>query len=99
MSSDAEAAAALDSFQTYKDEINKFSLSLPSTFEKKDKAGATALFLDPERKSTQVGVTVNPVRIASLSAFGSLEDVGDKLLNAERAKVGPGRFARRAVMM
>jgi len=36
-----------------------------------------------------VGVVVNPVRIASLKDFGSLEFVADKLLAAETRKVGP----------
>jgi hypothetical protein len=73
---------------TYTDAKQKFSLCVPSAFEQKEKMGATSLFEDPERRSTQVGVTVNPVRISSLEKFGSLQDVGDKLLGAERAKVG-----------
>lgn len=71
---------------TYTDAKQKFSLCVPSAFEQKEKMGATSLFEDPERRSTQVGVTVNPVRISSLDKFGSLQDVGDKLLGAERAK-------------
>ena len=51
------------------------------------KAGADILFLDPERKSTTVGVTVSPVRIASLEQFGDVPAVGKRLLDAERAKV------------
>ena len=51
------------------------------------KAGADILFLDPERKSTTVGVTVSPVRIASLEQFGDVTTVGKRLLDAERAKV------------
>ena len=45
------------------------------------------LFVDPERKSTTVGVTVSPVRIASLAQFGDVAAVGQRLLGAERAKV------------
>lgn len=82
---DAEEVEDLRAFQDTK---NGFSLSLPASFEMKEKAGATALFEDPDRRSTSVGVTVNPVRVPSLSAFGSLEDVGAKLLGAEKAKVG-----------
>lgn len=55
----------------------------------KEKAGATALFEDPERKSTNVGVVVNPVRITSLKDFGTLEFVAGKLLAAETRKVRP----------
>jgi hypothetical protein len=51
------------------------------------KAGADVLFVDPERKSTTVGVTVSPVRIASLAQFGDVAAVGQRLLGAERAKV------------
>ncbi len=51
------------------------------------KAGADVLFVDPERKSTTVGVTVSPIRIASLAQFGDVAAVGKRLLGAERAKV------------
>jgi len=44
------------------------------------------LFEDPARRSTSVGVTVNPVRVRQIQDFGSLQQVGDKLLEAERAK-------------
>jgi hypothetical protein len=71
----------------YEDAKNGFSLSVPSSFELQGKAGATALFVDPERKSTQIGVTVNPVRVPDLASFGTLDDVGEKLLGAEKAKV------------
>lgn len=52
-----------------------------------DKAGATLLFEDPATKSNTVGVVVNPVRIASLTDFGTAEDVAAKLIRAERNKV------------
>ena len=45
------------------------------------------LFVDPDRKSTTVGVTVSPVRIASLQQFGDVAAVGKRLLDTERAKV------------
>lgn len=47
-----------------------------------DKAGADSLFRDPSKKSTNVGVTVYPVRIASLDQFGDLQAVGERLLGA-----------------
>lgn len=37
-------------------------------------------------------MTVNPVRVADISGFGTLEAVGEKLLEAERKKVG-GSYA------
>lgn len=45
------------------------------------------LFEDPERRSTSVGVTVSPVRIASIEQFGDLATVGQRLLEAEGKKV------------
>ena len=38
------------------------------------------------KKSNSLGVTILPVTVPSLAAFGSLEDVGSKILSAERAK-------------
>lgn len=52
-----------------------------------DKSGANVLFEDPRSKGNNIGVVVNPVRIASLKDFGSLDDVANKLLQAERKKV------------
>jgi hypothetical protein len=50
-------------------------------------AGADVLFEDPARRSTSVGVTVSPVRVASIEQFGDLQAVGKRLLDAERKKV------------
>jgi hypothetical protein len=52
-----------------------------------EKAGATLLFEDPASRGNTIGVVVNPVRIASLKDFGSLDEVADKLIAAERRKV------------
>ncbi len=52
-----------------------------------EKAGATLLFEDPATRGNTIGVVVNPVRIASLKDFGSLDEVADKLIAAERRKV------------
>lgn len=53
-----------------------------------DKAGATVLFEEPNRGSNNVGVVVSPVRLASLGEFGSPQFVADKLIQAEKRKVG-----------
>jgi hypothetical protein len=45
------------------------------------------LFVDPDRGTTNLGVTVAPVRVTSLADFGSLEDVSTRLLDAERKKL------------
>ena len=58
----------------------------PAAWEKTEKAGATALFEDPLRRSTTLGVVVLPVRIASLQQFGTLQQVSEKLLATEREK-------------
>ncbi len=49
------------------------------------------LFEDPRRRSTNVGVTVSPVRIAALEQFGDVDAVAERLLGAERAKASAGR--------
>lgn len=71
---------------TYTNPKQGYSLQRPAHFEQVEKAGADALFRDSNQKSTTVGVTVSPVRIASLEDFGSLETVGERLLGAEKAK-------------
>lgn len=45
------------------------------------------LFVDPQRKSSMLGVTVSPIRVDSLDAFGDLDAVAGRLLQAEKAKV------------
>lgn len=42
--------------------------------------------INAHNSSTSVGVTVSPVRVASLDAFGSLEAVGARLLETEAKK-------------
>jgi hypothetical protein len=51
------------------------------------KAGADVLFEDVQRKSSKLGVTVSPIRVDSLEAFGDLDNVAARLLAAEKAKV------------
>lgn len=63
-----------------------YSLSYPAGWERVDKPGADLLLRDPARKTTTTGVTVLPVRINSLPEFGDLPAVGERLLQAERAK-------------
>jgi len=54
---------------------------------KVDKAGATALFQQEGKGSNNIGVVVNPVRLNSLTEFGTPQFVADKLLQAEKKKV------------
>lgn len=54
---------------------------------KVEKAGANALFEEPNNGSNNIGVVVSPVRIKSLEDFGTPQFVADKLINAEKRKV------------
>ena len=54
-----------------------------------DKAGADALFKDPKLKSTDLGVTVTPIRIKKLEQLGDVKAAGERLLDAERKKAFP----------
>jgi len=70
----------------YADARQAYALAPPAGWELKKKAGADALWEDPARRSSSLGVTVAPVRVASLASFGPLAAVGERLLGAERAK-------------
>jgi len=65
-----------------------FALERPAGWERVEKAGATLLFRDPGYKGNTLGVTVNPVKLQKLSDFGSVEDVGERLLGVEKQKDG-----------
>lgn len=56
-------------------------------FLKVEKAGATALFEEENKKANNVGVVVNPVRLTSLKDFGTPQFVAEKLIQAEKRKV------------
>ncbi|XP_020965745.1 psbP domain-containing protein 2, chloroplastic-like isoform X1 [Arachis ipaensis] len=71
----------------YTDSKEGFTLLIPSSWTKVDKAGETALFQDASMGSNNIGVVVNPVRLANLGDFRSPEFVADKHLQAERCKV------------
>ena len=64
-----------------------YRIDRPSTWEQTSKAGADVLFTDPAKKSTTVGVTVTPIKIAGLEQFGSVSTVREKLINTEKQKV------------
>ena len=68
------------------DRANLFQLEYPKYWEQVSKAGATLLLRDPTEKYTQIGVTVSPVKISSLAEFGTVHDIGVRLLKAEAAK-------------
>ncbi|XP_073057469.1 psbP domain-containing protein 2, chloroplastic isoform X3 [Primulina eburnea] len=83
-------ASPLLELDRYTDSKDGFTLLVPSSWIKVDKAGATVLFEDSNDKTNNVGVVVSPTRISSLGEFGTPEFVADKLIQAERRK---GRFA------
>ncbi|KAK7316934.1 hypothetical protein RJT34_00758 [Clitoria ternatea] len=72
--------------QRYTDSKEGFTLLRPPSWTKVDKAGATVLFQEENMGSNNIGVVVNPVRLANLGEFGSPQFVADKLLQAERRK-------------
>ena len=86
----APAAFAVESpqpdFAVFADAKNLFRLEYPVGWQEVNKAGATLLLRDPTQKYSQIGVTVSPVKIASLAEFGSVRDIGEKLTQAEAAK-------------
>ncbi|GLC40552.1 hypothetical protein PLESTB_000046000 [Pleodorina starrii] len=87
----APAAAAADGapaveLTPYSNAKQRYTLMVPASWDAKGKAGADVLFEDPSRRSTSVGVTVNPVKVPTIRQFGGLQEVGDKLLEAERRK-------------
>ncbi|XP_052188565.1 psbP domain-containing protein 2, chloroplastic [Diospyros lotus] len=72
--------------QRYTDLKEGFTLLLPPSWIKVDKAGATLLFEEPNKAANNIGVVVNPVRLTKLEEFGSPEFVADKLIQAEKRK-------------
>ncbi|GBF90784.1 psbP domain-containing protein, chloroplastic-like [Raphidocelis subcapitata] len=79
-------AVAAEALVPYVNAAQHYSLAVPEGWERKGKAGADVLFEDPEKRSTSVGVTVSPVRVESIEQFGSLEAVGQRLLDTEAKK-------------
>ncbi|CAG9460546.1 unnamed protein product [Pedinophyceae sp. YPF-701] len=80
----AARRCAAEPFQSSKG----YTIEVPEGWEIKDKAGADILLVNPSRSSTTVGVTVSPVRINTLKSFGTTDEVGERLIAAERAKDG-----------
>lgn len=86
---DAEAvggSAAVLELERYTDQDQGFTLLKPASWPKVEKAGATALFQQEGKGSNNIGVVVNPVRLSSLTDFGTPQFVADRLLQAEKKK-------------
>lgn len=81
------SAAAQEGFKTYSNKSDRYHIEYPVAWKETSKSGASILLQDPDRKSTTVGVTVTPVRIAKLEDIGDPAAVAEKLIAAEKAKV------------
>lgn len=82
----AEPATPSDDLVAFTNSKQGYRIDRPASWEQTSKAGADVLFTDPAKKSTTVGVTVSPIRIAGLEQFGDVETVRTKLVNTEKAK-------------
>lgn len=65
-----------------------YQMMYPESWEVTGKAGADVLFKDPSRRGVNIGVTILPVRIDTVAEYGDLENVSDKIIQAEKAKDG-----------
>ena len=85
----AETATSLQQkgLTEYVNSKQGYRIDRPSPWEQTSKAGADVLFTDPSKKSTTIGVTVNPIKIAGLEQFGDVETVRKKLVDTEKQKV------------
>ncbi|EEF28158.1 conserved hypothetical protein [Ricinus communis] len=83
---DTILAIEMGELERYTDAKEGFTLLRPSTYVKVDKAGATVLFEEVNKGSNNIGVVVNPVRLATLGEFGTPQFVADKLIQAEKRK-------------
>ena len=82
---DGGAAAAAEA-GTYEDARSGFAVAPPPAWERTDKQGATAYFIDPAYKFNNLGITVLPSRVDTLEKFGSLDFAADRLMGVEKAK-------------
>ena len=95
----AETATSADDLVSFVNSKQGYRIDRPTSWEQTSKAGADVLFTDPAKKSTTVGVTVSPIRIAGLEQFGDVETVRTKLVNTEKAKVHRSKFCAKACIM
>ncbi|XP_047067425.1 psbP domain-containing protein 2, chloroplastic-like [Lolium rigidum] len=79
-------SAAVLELERYTDQDQGFTLLKPASWPKVEKAGATALFQQEGKGSNNIGVVVSPVRLSSLTDFGTPQFVADRLLQAEKKK-------------
>uniref|UniRef100_A0A0E0KQV3 PsbP C-terminal domain-containing protein n=1 Tax=Oryza punctata TaxID=4537 RepID=A0A0E0KQV3_ORYPU len=72
--------------ERYTDRDEGFTLLKPVSWPQVEKAGATALFQQEGKGSNNIGVVVNPVRLSTLTEFGTPQFVAERLIQAEKKK-------------
>uniref|UniRef100_A0A0D3FW27 PsbP C-terminal domain-containing protein n=1 Tax=Oryza barthii TaxID=65489 RepID=A0A0D3FW27_9ORYZ len=72
--------------ERYTDRDEGFTLLKPVSWPKVEKAGATALFQQEGKGSNNIGIVVNPVRLSTLTEFGTPQFVAERLIQAEKKK-------------
>jgi len=72
--------------EVYSDAANDFQLVPPPRWESGSKSGASAFFTDPDSKFNNLGVTITPVKIATLQEFGTAKAVADSIIAFEKKK-------------
>eukprot|EP00210_Caulerpa_lentillifera_P007102 g6795.t1 len=72
----------------YRDNKMRYVVTIPKDWIQDKKPGADSYFYSTEHPRTNIGITVNPVRLSTTQSFGSLQDIRERLLNAERQKDG-----------
>ena len=83
---DGGGAAAAAEAGMYEDARSGFAVAPPPAWERTDKQGATAYFIDLAYKFNNLGITVLPSRVDTLEKFGSLDFAADRLMGVEKAK-------------
>ncbi|BAF14759.1 Os04g0434900 [Oryza sativa Japonica Group] len=73
--------------ERYTDRDEGFTLLKPVSWPKVEKAGATALFQQEGKGSNNIGIVVNPVRLSTLTEFGTPQFVAERLIQAEKKKI------------
>jgi len=77
-----------------------YRLRVPSDWKEAPKPVKThlheALLASPDGRGVKIGITVDPVKIDSLEAFGTLQQVTDRVLAVEAGRDGVNRVDLRA---
>lgn len=80
-------ASGAEELIPYTNDKQNYRMERPKAWEQVSKAGADALFKATDVKSTDIGVTVNAIKIRRLDQLGDVKAAGQRLLAAEKKKV------------